>query len=194
MKFCITSSLLPPSDLTKYIFRQKTLELLFESRKSQFDYSFRERVNTFLKQLKQYMSQNQLLDDPFYMGLHDDLIIILNTNQTIYNEMFSIARANSNGKCLSYNVTEIPTTEIPSWNHVGLKRSVAHPFFPDTLEYDDDVNIPMKPFSQNVWQLPTVQEEWTNQLLNTAPLNRAYSTPRQVEVMRSCSQPMDDEV
>ena len=30
-------------------------------------------------------------------------------------------------------------------------------------------------------------------MLSSGPLNRAYSTPRQIEVMRSCSQPMSVE-
>jgi hypothetical protein len=176
---CLSPSTIPTTDLSKYLFRQRTLELLFESRNSQSKSSFHSQVNLFLQQLKQYMSHYQLLEDPFFMGLHDDIVIIINTAHTEYNDMFTIARGNSNGKGLSYNVSEIPLSHnTMDWNRFGgLRRNMANPFFPSTsLDYDEDA--------------PTQ----TERLLSSTPLNRAYSTPRQLEVMRSCSQTPDDDM
>ena len=176
----VSPSMLSTTDLSKYLFRQKTLELLFESRQ-QPNSSFHSQVTQFLQQLKQYMTHYQLLEDPFFMGLHDDIFIILNTTYTEYNDMFTIARANSNGRGLSYNVADIPSyssTDTVDWNRTGLRRNMANTFFPSTLDYDEEnQTIPIQ----------------SQRLLSATPLNRAHSTPRQIEVMRSCSQPMGEE-
>jgi len=196
-----TACILGSTDLSKYLFRQKTQELLYESLKQDLKdnellLEFKNRVNDFLSKLKKYMDMFTLTTDPFFIGIHDDLVIIINTIGTYYSEMFSISRANTNGRELSYNVSDIPHR----W-----KRQNAGVFFSSNCNLSDDDELMkslqttkglksgfLRQQSQYHCHDDMTEEdsEQLTKLLRTEPLNCAYSTPRKVELMRSCSQPI----
>ena len=188
--FIETATLIEPTDLSKYLFRQRTQELLYESQQEIFSADFKSRVNQHLVNLKRYMELFQLTKEPFFVGLHDDIVIIINTNGTEYSEMFTIARANTNGRGLSYNVSDVPTI-VPKWNGRRMpKRQHGRAFFgninTNTIDYNDGDDEDDEHYDDTASGPPT-------RMLSSSPLNRAYSTPRQIEVMRSCSQPMSVE-
>ena len=149
---------LEPTDLTKYILRQTTQELLFEAQQYPVLNDFKDRIEKHLTELKKYMETHE--NDPIVITLHDDIVIVMKTFGTYYSDMFAIARANSTGRELSYNVSDIPP----------MQRCRGG-FFAD--------------INPILWDNETP-------LLNPVPVNRSHSTPRQIEIMRSCSQPMDD--
>jgi len=114
-------------DLTKYIYRQKTLELLFIvkdflKRRSEInvtneEYLFgfinesenlnsifkeeekmlREKLSDFLNELKIYMNNNNLNEDKFMKNLCDDIYITGRTFSTRYGGMYISARQTNQG-------------------------------------------------------------------------------------------------
>jgi len=103
----------PPIDFTKYLYRQRTLELLYEAQeiikseqKKIQDYtrkSFLEiekKLNDFLIDIKSYIDQNNLREDSFMADLSDDIGITLTTLKTSGLNIaaaYSAGRARSNG-------------------------------------------------------------------------------------------------
>ena len=186
------------ADLSKYMFRQKTQELLYESQQKPHIADFKMRLDTHHAKLKRYMELFQLTEDPFFVGIHDDVVIIINTLGTNYSDMFTIARANANGRGLSYNVSDVPTatTTVPNWmpqrQYAGMpQRQYAAGA---TLNWDYDEEDEEAPTS--CYKGLCLKEDELMiasspvRMLSSHPVNRAYSTPRQQDVMRSCSQPM----
>jgi hypothetical protein len=100
-------------------------------------------IEIVMNNLKNYMNENNLIEDVLLKSLHDDLWIVLNTDGSKLSKLFLTARCHSNGKQLSYNVNKIPNQN----QNTGFY------------------------FSE--------------------PVNKKNSTPMQLEIMRSCSQPMD---
>jgi len=86
-------------DLRKYIFRQKTQELLFESveyaKKKMAPESYKDKLNIFFKKMRSFMRNHHLLDDPFMNLLCDDILVIFKTFGREDAEMYSVSRHHS---------------------------------------------------------------------------------------------------
>jgi hypothetical protein len=97
------------TDLTKYMFRQKTQELLFESVKTtqenSFSKDFKKKLNVFFKKMRCYMRTHNLLEDPFMKLLCDDILVLYKTSGKHYAEMYSISRHQSQTNETPYRVT-----------------------------------------------------------------------------------------
>lgn len=83
-------------DLRKYIFRQKTQELLFESieyaKKKLAPESYKTKLNVFFKKMRSFMRNHDLLDDPFMNLLCDDIFVVFKTFGKKNAEMYTISR------------------------------------------------------------------------------------------------------
>jgi len=166
----------PRLDLSKYIFRQRTQELLYEAKTNATDYNkiqeLKKKMRDFLSQMKAYTeTRPELKDDSTFQTLNDDLVIVIRTLGTQYQTMYTSARSNSNGRECSYNVSAAPGA--PRRHPGGLRRSNAINGFEDQ-DQDQDQD-----------QDPEVGDEL--QLLMPCPLARTHTTPRQLTLMRSCS-------
>jgi uncharacterized protein YegL len=132
--------------LTKYIFRHRTLQLLFEvnefetdepfknSTNDNHEFNFNLRINNtddemsvkkrnlknklhaFIIEMKKYMSENNLVDDCFLKNLCDDAYISYRTIGSKYGKMYTSARQTSQGTQRCYSVTNPPI----------LRRQVAY--------------------------------------------------------------------
>jgi len=96
--FCVT-------DLTRYAFRQKVLQLLHFARVT--DNRLQQRdlkvdFKTTFRQMRQYMRENGLLDDPFMKLLCDDISITYSTIGTRAGHAFVSARQTSQGRQQTY--------------------------------------------------------------------------------------------
>lgn len=167
----------PRLDLSKYIFRQRTQELLFEAKckATQGEHDkirdLKTKMRDFLAQMKAYTEKHpDLADDSTFKTLNDDLVIVIRTLGTQYQAMYSAARGNSNGRECSYNVGQAPGA--PRRNQDGLRRSNAYNGLQDQ-DQDQD-------FAES-----EVNDEL--QMLSQGPLSRTHTTPRQATLMRSCS-------
>lgn len=113
------------TDLRKYMFRQKTQELLFESieeSKHRFisnNNKYKEKLNIFFKKMRSFMRNNDLLEDSFMKLLCDDIYVAFKTFGKEYAEMYSISRHQSQSNQTPHRVTSSRITEeeyIDSYN------------------------------------------------------------------------------
>ncbi len=123
-------------DLTKYIFRQRTMQLLYavntynnknnrtrkimgifgRNRRSvsndEDSPNLKDQLNVFLTEMKKYMTENGLEDDKLMKNLCDDIYISLRTIGTQHGVMYSCARQTSQGTQRCYTVSHTPETQV----------------------------------------------------------------------------------
>jgi hypothetical protein len=132
-----------PTDLTKYLFRQKTQELLFDCKEFNNMFFQNERSNQFAKRelkkqlaefyrvMKTYIREKGLADDVFMRELMDDIYIVFRNLGS--NPCITSARQVSQGRGDTYRVTsdedavEDYRTQ-PMYSPSPLKRHSNIPF------------------------------------------------------------------
>ena len=78
--------------------------------------NFNDKLNNFLTEMREYMSQNNMSDDNFMKNLCDDITIcILGLNSSLGN-MYIYARSQSQGKQAAYNITNIKPLQKRSYS------------------------------------------------------------------------------
>jgi hypothetical protein len=100
-------------DLTKYLFRQQVLELLYVSRNLPItEYlsiiSLKNDMKNCFREMRKYMRENNLLDDSFWKQLCDDIYITHKTIGTRVGNMYSTARQRSQGMQRAYTTATTP--------------------------------------------------------------------------------------
>jgi len=183
-------------DLTKFVFRQRTQQHLYTVKEfilknkqnnhtwkmdmDQHDIITSEKQKLksilidYLTELKKYMTDDTLMDDPFYKNLCDDIYIAIQTFSTSYGEMYVNARLTSQGTQRAYNVTNIPQQRnfdgsIRRQN--AIRRSGQHNF--DDCNDDED-------------QYDTLNHKVS------ASVTTPYRSTSQTAVMRSVSNNTND--
>jgi von Willebrand factor type A domain len=168
----------PTTDFTKYLYRQKTLELLYEAQQSikseqqkLLDSSYThapfveliKKLKDFLMNMKDYIHQNNLQDDSFMADLCDDIGITMTTlNKSNFNiaAAYSAGRARSNGTQGSFQPIFRRTREVTTFPHLFL----------DIPENNDSENAT------------------GNYVPRSTPLNRSNTGSRQMQIMQTLSQ------
>jgi hypothetical protein len=147
-------------DLSKYIFKQKLQDLMFKYSNKNHGLVIQEFKNLY-ENLKLYMEDYK--DDEFLIKLHDDIVIILSSSNTMYGEMFCNALKHSNAKQQVYNVRNVPNMGFIDFDNCdfGVSRGGG----------DNGFHHQYRTLSDDI-------------------CNRQYSTPKQMEMMRGCSAPM----
>jgi len=200
--------------LTKYIYRQRTLQYLFKvndclKRKNintngNFDnnwFSFAQKIQSetstkeedelkhelvaFITEMKQYMTDNDLVNDGFMKNLCDDIYICYRTFDTKFGAMYVGARQTSQGTQRGYTVSHTPD-DINELNKNNLNYK----------DYDNIINSPKHVFGKlpvpklkrhtaadcfNCNNLPMLQHELSD--FTEAP----YLTPTSTGLMREIS-------
>jgi Mg-chelatase subunit ChlD len=107
---CYVSSIIFNRDLTKYNFRQQTLELLLESKRVKKNnyHECKLKLKNIFDEMTKYISENGLQEDVFMKLLCDDVYINYKTIGTKYGNMYANARQTSQGSQCIYNATYIP--------------------------------------------------------------------------------------
>jgi hypothetical protein len=148
-------------DLSKYIFKQKLQELMYKYSNRTYVTVIQEFKDLY-ENLKLYMEDYK--DDEFLVKLHDDIVVILSSSNTMYGQMFCNALRHSNAKEQVYNVRNVPK--------MG---------FMDFEDCDFGVSRGGGGHTMGHEQYRTLSDDICN---------RQYSTPKQMEMMRGCSAPM----
>jgi hypothetical protein len=110
---CITFTQNPDADLTKYILRQETQEMLYlvantsPYQKAQVAF-VNEQLLALIVKITTYMKENNLEADEFYQILLTDLDIAKNTLGTSLAKMYCTSRNDSQGRSDAYGVTFSP--------------------------------------------------------------------------------------
>jgi len=140
------------TDLTKYVYRQRTLQHLFivneflerknthkmktydelscESPTSSFgeeERYIKAQLRDFIEEMKKYMEENNLETDKLMKNLCDDIYICYRTFGTKFETMYACARQTSQGTQRCYNVSHTPDIidEVLPTNPYGLSRQTS---------------------------------------------------------------------
>ena len=97
----------------KYIYRQKTLQLLYDindytNKSYEMKSEVKKNIIILFNEIKNYMNDNELLEDIFLKNLCDDLYISHRTLGSRYGAMYSCARQTSQGTQRCYTVSQTP--------------------------------------------------------------------------------------
>jgi hypothetical protein len=144
-------------DFTKYVFRQKTQQLLYEGNqwntKKKFwqrDYmsndlesesldTMREKLSNFMKKMLDYMETLEECEQPFIKLLCDDIHICLVTLGTANGEMYSTARQTSQGTQRIYTVTNVGGGHVGRLQRQRLERQRLERQTGFDIKYNDEV-------------------------------------------------------
>jgi hypothetical protein len=155
-----------PVDLSKYMFRQRTQELLFKSKNAVCEnYHEKQEIKTelknFFKIMRDYMKNNNLIKDKFMITLCDDICITYRSYGTEHGVMYTTSRSASQGRQQTYNVTPA----MPK-----LQRSVAISQFPPPPLFSRSITGRVLPtFSEEI------PENW--RCLDNEEGNHEYTLP-----------------
>ena len=150
-------------DLSKYVFKQRLQEIMFIYSNKIYS-SVVKSFKDLYENLKLYMEDYK--DDDFLIKLHDDIVVILSSSDTMYGPMFCNALKHSNAKEQVYNVRNVPRG------------------YGGCFEDCDMFGV-----SRGGGDGPTMGHQQYRTLSDDI-CNRQYSTPKQMEIMRGCSAPM----
>jgi Mg-chelatase subunit ChlD len=129
-------------ELSIYIFRQRTQELLYECRKVSEKYKrsnnlryfrgikyytgstsicpekmiIKEKLSDFQKIMRDFMKKHNLELDPIMKMLCDDIYIVYKTIDTYIGSMYTCARQTSNGREQTYMCTSLTSDDDNSYN------------------------------------------------------------------------------
>jgi hypothetical protein len=87
-----------------YMWRQKTLEILYKIQKDGYS---EKKANTFLKQLKVYMKTTDQASNTFLQTLVDDIYVAILVKDTEYQDMYTHTRQSSQGGQRGYTVKNV---------------------------------------------------------------------------------------
>lgn len=159
----ITANISEPfTNLTKYMLRQRTQEILHiashatEDVEDVEDVDKKQNIKIFAEFLENYMKINNLEEDEFHKTLYTDIKIAQNTMGTSMAAMYCGARSQSQGRERSYNVA------------------------PPKLRRNNKINRFGNINEQN--QLIDTFDDFTSH-----QLNRTNTTPSQIKMMKSVS-------
>ena len=180
------SSLNETSDLTNQIYRQRTLQLLYEvndfcNRKRTYDDShddnilYFEHENTFehenndlqikltnfIQEIKKYITDNNLEEDKFLKNLCDDIYVCYRTIGTRFGTMFCTARQTSQGTQRQYTASSITediynSPRIPVLNRQIIQHDMSN--FDDTPYLTPQATEVMREISKIVKHSDYTQE------------------------------------
>jgi hypothetical protein len=141
-------------NLQNMIYRQRTQELLYKSKQMNNEKKeickMKEVLKVFMSELKKYMKEAELVNDPLLKNLCDDIAIVYRTIGTRYGQMYSSSRQTSQGNERLYNVSDTPRRErMFCWaeeyeEDAAIDRHVISDGFEDTPYYSGRVATLMR--------------------------------------------------
>ena len=193
------------TNLSKYIYRQKTLELLSICKKYKDNRHTDEAkdilkiLSKFFKNMRTYMRENQLLNDSFMILLCDDIVVAYKTLGTRNSQMYCGARQVSQGSQYSYAPNyDDDCDEDAFCPNAPIKRNVFKRAvnFKMSNQMDEEESILFKMLPELEEPILENNEEQDNidNYISSSSSNIycdsasfAYSTPSKTQIMRSIS-------
>jgi len=200
-------------DLSKFLFRQATQELMFEARNSDKSdetslSQLKDKLSELFRKLRAYIREANVEGDPLLKQLGDDLHITHRMLGTRNGRMFTLARQSSQGRQQSH----VPSPRVLDENVVTPIRHSG--------DLDDFQNIPFVPGARRQNAVRGISRTLTGVNVNPFPemvsdfeshgmiqdedfierhrvsdtVISCYATPKAVDTMRSMSQPMTQQL
>jgi hypothetical protein len=122
-------------DLMKYMYRQRTQELMFESIEYSEQYTvnngYKSKLQAFFKQMRNYMRENNLMEDPFMNVLCDDIQVTFKTFGTENAAMYTVSRHRSQGEQSACRASS---------QRVYVREDISYPQREMAI-YDEELNV-----------------------------------------------------
>ena len=195
-----------PVDLSLYMLRQRTQELMFKAHQQSLETESKLHYNPegretqkaircemiqYLKFLRQYSKEQNLEDNEMLQTLITDLVVILKTFGSQKATMYSGARSDSQGRQTSNNVSYISPNDVvrcpppPRRMVAGLRRQNAGIGFDDD---NDNLLVPGGGQTGGLHEDEDEDEDYLQQQPQLRPqLSRTNTTPKQIAIMREVS-------
>lgn len=178
-----------PNNLDKYIFKQRTMELLThmlsvinndELDNSESIIQERKKMNEFYKKMRKYMREHNLIDDPFMKVLCEDIVISYRCANTPFSEMHTLARRNAQAtqslyRSGSYNtrryarihpvIMEEPTQITRTRSTINYNREL----FIDTQSFDLHLQETQYPIQYEEDDIETYNDDFVTQNIYSPP-------------------------
>jgi hypothetical protein len=183
-KIIVNKLIIENTNHIKYIYRQKTLQLLYDINDyTNKSYELKSQLKTniiiLFNEIKNYMNNNDLLEDIFLKNLCDDLYISHRTLGTRYGAMYSSARQTSQGTQRCYTVSQTPDYIEPELGTLRLPKLQRF-----KTNYFDDDDVFIRPPAQD-------NDDNDNQDILLHHMNdfddSPYLTPTATQLMREIS-------
>ncbi len=134
------------ADLSRFIYRQKTQELLHRVKLLNEDSKedrntvreMKVEMKKFMAEMVAFMKKNDLTEDRIMKNLCDDIVVIYRTIGTPFGHMYSCSRQVSNGMERAHNTSDTPRAP----HRRGYKRGPKKGFMPrqcSVMTDDEDV-------------------------------------------------------
>ena len=179
------------TDLSRFIYRQKTQELLHrvkllnEDSKEDRDkvQEMKVEMKAFMADMVAFMKKNDLKEDRIMKNLCDDIVVIYRTIGTPFGHMYSCSRQVSNGMERAHN-----TSDTPRAPH---RRGYRRGFMPrqcSVMTQDED--------EANVFEFPEVNSDDdvnVDYLMDNHKMSPLFYTSTQEDVINSLTHDDDDD-
>lgn len=168
-----------PIDLSKYIFRQRTMELLFaaskiSNRMSYFD-NIKNHMKDIFRKMRKYMEENQLNDDTFMKILCEDIHLSYSTLGTSEGYMLSESRNISQQYQTLYRSGSETCQRTQDQNIIGRQTNAESQLeFCDEQTQIHDVYNQIDPYDIDSYNTEFITED-------------IYSTQETIEITRAVS-------
>jgi hypothetical protein len=202
-----------PMDLSKYVFRQRTLQILYKINKfiekknstrrnlgvfrafenAEDDTSIVDEqhmlkieLKNFMDEMKKFMADNNLNDDGIMKNLCDDIYISYRTFGTKFGAMYNAARQTSQGTQRLYTVSHTPDEETEDLRLLRRPRLIRQTNSPRTLNlYGNNLPSPFPNLCDDLTQVGNHFDDMSHVLSNFE--DSPYLTPSATQVMREIS-------
>lgn len=171
-------------DVTKYIYRQRTMECLFESKKklnSEGKRELKQKMRNLFKEMRTYMRDHDLLEEPMLKLLCDDIFITYKTMNSAYGMMFAVARCSSQGRQQTYNTTlnnDEEQMNIDDYDSDG-ETVILNYRRPNTRSFS---------LTQEIEGESIVDDDELDSYISSPSNTTCYSTPTILDTMKQMSQ------
>ena len=179
-------------DHTRYLYRQKTQEILYESKifysktknikDKEEKKDFKNKLKTFYENMKDYIEKNNLNDDIFWKVLLDDIYITYITFGTSNFYLYTNSRQISQGRQLTYNVNNInENIKNNKYKYKNLKFNLS-----SDIDYNSDFDSDGDEGCDDDEEDVEIDGSSGHKLLDNT--QTTYSTPEILDLMKTINQ------
>ena len=129
--------------IEKYMFRQRTLELMFECSnfRERDCHNMKRKLSDFFKKMHNYMRTQNRLMDPFMRLLCEDIVTCYRTLGTSVGQMYSAARQGSQGQQTTFTPHYSDRVDVDTYDDHATSPFPNIPRRVNTCAYDDSIDV-----------------------------------------------------
>ena len=188
------------SILDRHVYRYRTLQFLYESHTQPKNSEMKEKLKTHFNEMKQFMKDNDLVNDTLMKGLLDDIYMVYKSYGSRHSQLYSSLRQRSQGRQNVYTVVTPMSTNrivdpfplIPRHNHgpPSLQRALTISMSMDEEEEESQLDTSLQ-YPTNWHMVSDVHDDIDQHELTQ--IHDEYSSPAVLQLMREVSRSTKNE-